>query len=72
MSNIINLNDLSKLVEYFKIPEDEPGVVNVLLYCGEVYGVYNRREDAYNAALKKFGHGALDTLTATVRRIKVE
>lgn len=54
------------------LPEDQPGVVNVLVYRGTVYGVYERYDDAYEAAIEKFGESAMAFLDANITRIQVE
>lgn len=54
------------------LPEDEPGVVNVLCYKGTVYGVYQSYDDAYAVAIKKFGEGAVAFLDASIIRKRVE
>lgn len=54
------------------LPEDQPGVVNVLTYKGTVYGVYNRYDDAYAAAIKEFGEGAMAFLDASIQRQRVQ
>lgn len=54
------------------LPEDQPGVVNVLVYRGTVYGVYNRYDDAYAAAIRQFGEGAMAFLDANIVRKRVE
>ena len=56
----------------FGLPENEPGVVNVLLYKGTVYGVYHKYDDAYAAGIKKFGESAMAFLDTTITRQRVE
>ena len=55
-----------------RLPEDEPGVVNVLVYRGTVYGVYNRYDDAYAAGIQQFGEGAMAFLDVNIVRKRVE
>lgn len=54
------------------LPEDEPGVVNVLIYRGTVYGVFHHYDDAYTAAIERFGEGAMAFLDATILRQRVQ
>jgi hypothetical protein len=54
------------------LPEDQPGVVNVLVYRGTVYGVYERYDDAYEAGIKHFGESAMSFLDAHISRQRVE
>ena len=54
------------------LPEDQPGVVNVLCYRGTVYGVYERYDDAYAAAIRQFGEGAMAFLDASIQRQRVQ
>jgi len=54
------------------LPEDQPGVVNVLVYRGTVYGVYERYDDAYQAGVKQFGEGAMSFLDAHISRQQVQ
>ena len=54
------------------LPEDQPGVVNVLVYRGEVYGVYERYDDAYEAGIKQFGRSAMSLLDAHISRQQVQ
>lgn len=54
------------------LPDDEPGVVNVLVYKGTVYGVYHRYDDAHAALIEKFGWGASAFLDATITRQQVK
>jgi hypothetical protein len=54
------------------LPEDQPGVVNVLVYRGTVYGVYERYDDAYEAGIKQFGESAMSFLDAHISRQRVE
>ena len=54
------------------LPEDEPGVVNVLVYRGTVYGVYQRYDDAYAAGIEKFGEGAMAFLDVSIQRQRVQ
>ncbi len=54
------------------LPEDQPGVVNVLVYRGTVYGVYERYDDAYEAGIKQFGEGAMAFLEAHITRQQVQ
>jgi hypothetical protein len=53
------------------LPDDEPGVVNVLIYRGTVYGVYARRDDAYSEGVRRFGEGAMAFLDCSIVRQKV-
>lgn len=53
------------------LPEDQPGIVNVLVYRGEVYGVYERYDDAYEAGIKQFGKGAMTFLDAHISRQQI-
>lgn len=54
------------------LPEDQPGVVNVLVYRGEVYGVYERYDDAYEAGIQQFGRSAMSLLDVHITRQKVQ
>lgn len=54
------------------LPEDQPGVVNVLVYRGTIYGVYERYDDAYEAAIKQFGEGAMSFLDTHISRQQVQ
>jgi hypothetical protein len=60
--------DLKKLLG---LPADEPGVVNVLIYKGTVYGVYARYDDAYKEGVKRFGDSAMAFLDCSIVRQKV-
>ena len=61
-----------ELRKMFGLPEDEPGVVNVLLYKGTVYGVYHKHDDAYAAGVKMFGESAMMFLDTNIVRQRVE
>jgi hypothetical protein len=54
------------------LPEDQPGVVNVLTYRGTVYGVYERWDDAYAAGVKQFSEGAFSFLDASISRQRIQ
>ena len=54
------------------LPQDEPGMVNVVSYKGTVYGVYNRYDDAYRVATEKFGWSALAFCDANITRMRVQ
>lgn len=54
------------------LPEDEPGVVNVLCYRGTIYGVYHKHDDAYAAGIRMFGESAFSFLDANIIRKRVE
>ena len=54
------------------LPEDQPGVVNVLTYKGTVYGVYHRHEDAYAEGIGMFGAGAMAFLDVRIVRQRVQ
>lgn len=54
------------------LPEDQPGVVNVLVYRGTVYGVFERYDDAYQAGVKQFGEGAMSFLDAHISRQQIQ
>lgn len=60
------------LREALGLPKDEPGVVNVLVYKGTVYGVYERYDDAYAAGIEQFGEGAMAFLDVNIVRKRVE
>lgn len=62
----------SELRKILGLPEDQPGVVNVLVYKNEVYGVYERYDDAYEAAIKQFGEGAMAFLDAHISRQRIQ
>jgi hypothetical protein len=61
----------SRIAELLKLPGDEPGVVNILIYKGTVYGVYARYDDAYAEGVKRFGEGAMAFLDCSIVRQKV-
>lgn len=63
---------LEALRKALGLPEDQPGVVNVLTYKGTVYGVYERYDDAYTAAIKQFGQSAMAFLDVSVSRHRVQ
>ena len=48
------------------------GVVNVLVYRGEVYGVYERYDDAYEAGIKQFGRSAMSLLEVHITRQQIQ
>lgn len=54
------------------LPEDQPGVVNVLCYRGTVYGVYHKYDDAYAAGIRQFGDAAMAFLDVNIVRKRVE
>jgi len=54
------------------LPEDQPGVVNVLVYRGEVYGVFERYDDAHEAGIKQFGRSAMSLLDVHISRQQVQ
>lgn len=60
------------LREALGLPKDEPGVVNVLIYRGTVYGVFHRYDDAYATGIERFGEGAMAFLDATILRQRVQ
>ena len=60
------------LREALGLPEDQPGVVNVLVYKGTIYGVYERYDDAYEAGIKQFGEGAMAFLDAHISRQQIQ
>ena len=61
-----------ELRKMFGLPEDEPGVVNVLTYKGTVYGVYHKHDDAYAAGIRQFGESAMAFLDVNIVRKRVE
>jgi hypothetical protein len=61
----------SQIAELLKLPSDEPGVVNILIYKGTVYGVYARHDDAYAEGVKRFGESAMAFLDGSIVRQKV-
>lgn len=63
---------IEELRKMLGLPEDEPGVVNVLLYKGTVYGVYHKYDDAYAAGIEKFGESAMAFLDTNIVRQRVE
>jgi hypothetical protein len=61
----------SRIAELLKLPGDERGVVNILIYKGTVYGVYARHNDAYAEGVKRFGESAMAFLDCSIVRQKV-
>lgn len=62
----------AELRKVLGLPEDEPGVVNVLVYRGTVYGVYQRYDDAYAAGIEQFGESAMAFLDVSIQRQRVQ
>jgi len=66
------MNRKDQIAEVLGLPKDEPGTVNIMVYRGTVYGVYDQYEKARQAANQRFGENALLCLDVSILRQKVQ